>query len=76
MEEKNYIIQLCQEFKDRKYDLVDFQKRMETANFPEELVEFKQWILNEIEEIRYTKLETNYYDYGLEVVNLIFKNFH
>ncbi len=74
MGEKNYIIQLCQKFKDREYGLVDFQKRIETANFPEELVEFKQWILNELEEIRYTKLETNYYDYGLEVVNSILKN--
>ncbi|WP_047154914.1 hypothetical protein [Aneurinibacillus tyrosinisolvens] len=73
MIEKNNILLICQKFKEKECGLVEFQKRIETSNFPEELVEFKQWILNELEEIRFTKLETNFYDYGLEIVNSIIK---
>ncbi|WP_044477444.1 hypothetical protein [Paenibacillus antibioticophila] len=51
----------------QEYDLGDFQSRLETAAFPIEIEVMKHSILNELEEIRFTKLEMNHYRYGAEV---------
>ena len=73
MGDKNHIKQLCIKFRGKEYDLIEFQNRLETAIFPHELEGFKHSILNEIEEIRFTKLEENFYHFGLEVVEKILK---
>lgn len=69
MENEKHLRKLCQKFIDKEYHLVEFQRRIETANFPDELSDLKQQVLNELEEIRFTKLEDNFYQYGLEVVD-------
>jgi hypothetical protein len=60
--------ELCQGFIDRKYDIEELQQRLQTAIFPDDLYEQKMDILNALEEIRFTKLESNHYKYALEVV--------
>lgn len=73
MGDRNHIKQLCSKFKCKEYDLVEFQNRLETAIFPDELEGFKHSVLNELEEIRFTKLEENFYHLGIEVVEKILK---
>lgn len=73
MGDRNHIKQLCSKFKGKEYDLVEFQNRLETAMFPDELEGFKHSVLNELEEIRFTKLEENFYHLGIEVVEKILK---
>ncbi len=73
MGDRNHIKRLCIKFKGKEYDLVEFQKRLETAIFPDELEGFKHSVLNEIEEIQFTKLEENFHHLGLEVVEKILK---
>lgn len=74
IEERNHIKQLCRKFKEKEYGLVELQSRLETSIFPIELEELKILVINELEEIRFTKLEENFYRYGLEVVNKLLKN--
>ncbi|PLR80093.1 hypothetical protein CVD25_23075 [Bacillus canaveralius] len=71
MADRNHIKQLCSKFKGKEYGLVEFQNRLETAIFPDELEGFKHSLINELEEIRFTKLEENFYHLGLEVVEKI-----
>ncbi|WP_027093548.1 hypothetical protein [Cohnella thermotolerans] len=63
---------LCERFVKKEYGLEEFQSRLETTIFPEDFKNKKNEILNELEEIRFTKLESNFYQYGLEVVHKIF----
>lgn len=63
--------ELCQKFIEREYGLEEFQSRLETAIFPERIEEAKHHLLNELEEIRFTKLNSNYYQFGLEIVKRI-----
>jgi hypothetical protein len=74
IEDRNHIKQLCRKFREKEYSLVELQSRLETAIFPVELEELKILVLNELEEIRFTKLEENFYQYGIEVVNKLLKN--
>lgn len=69
--ESQKLIQLCEMFIRKEYDLEDFQSRLETAIFPIEIEDEKLDILNELEEIRFTKLELNHYHYGAEVARKI-----
>lgn len=73
MEHNNHIRELCNKFKEKEYGLVEFQSRIETALFPDELQYLKHLVLTDLEEIRFTKLEENFYKYGLEVVEKILK---
>lgn len=73
MENKNNIRELCNKFKEKEYGLVEFQTRIETALFPDDLQELKHSVLNDLEEIRFTELEEDFYKYGLEVVEKILK---
>ena len=69
--ESQKLIQLCEIFIRQEYDLEDFQSRLETAIFPNEIEAEKLDILNELEEVRFTKLELNHYNYGAEVARKI-----
>ncbi|PAD76906.1 hypothetical protein, partial [Paenibacillus campinasensis] len=73
MGDRSHIKQLCSKFKGKEYELIEFQNRLETAIFPPELEGFKYSVLNEIEEIRFTKLEENFHHLGLKVVEKILK---
>ena len=74
IEDRNHIKQLCRKFREKEFGLVELQSRLETAIFPIELVELKILVINELEEIRFTKLEENFYRYGIEVVDKVLKN--
>lgn len=62
---------LCEMFLRQEYDLEEFQSRLETETFADEIEAMKSDILNELEEIRFTKLESNHYRYGAEVARKI-----
>ncbi|MGM7683297.1 hypothetical protein ACSVDA_14205 [Cytobacillus sp. Hm23] len=68
MEYKTKLIQLCEKFKSKEYDLIEFQRRLATAIFPEELFELQQSVLNDLEEIRFTELEENFYSSLLKII--------
>lgn len=53
--------ELCNKLISQEYGLIEFQERLETAIFPEIVESVKLEVLNELEEIRFTKLEANYY---------------
>jgi hypothetical protein len=55
----------------QEYDLEEFRSRLETATFPVEIESEKMDILNALEEISFTKLETNHYQYGAEIARKI-----
>ncbi len=69
--ESQKLRQLCEMFIREECDLENFQSRLETAVFPIEIEAEKLDILNQLEEIRFTKLESNHYQYGVEVVRKI-----
>lgn len=63
----------CQGFIEKKYNLIEFQQRLETAIFPEYLERCKFEYLNAIEVILFTRLEPDFYRFGLEVANRILR---
>lgn len=63
--------ELSEMFIQPKYDLEEFQSRLETVMFPDEIEGMKHEILNELEEIRFTKLKSNHYRYGVKVAKKI-----
>jgi hypothetical protein len=69
--ESQRLKELCEKFIYQEYDIEEFQSRIETAVFPIEAEGKKQGILNELEEIRFTKLESNHYSHGAEVARKI-----
>lgn len=69
--ESQKLIELCEMFIRQEYDLEDFSSRLETAIFPIEISADKLDVLNELEEIRFTKLELNHYHYGADVARKI-----
>ena len=69
--ESQKLKQLCEMFIRQEYDLEDFQSRLETAIFPVEIEDEKLDLLNQLEEIRFSKLELDHYHYGAEVARKI-----
>lgn len=69
--ESQKLIEIIKKFISHEFDLEEFQSRLDTANFPKEIQDVKQNIINELEEIRFTKLESNQYDFGVKVAQRI-----
>lgn len=66
-DELQKIRDLCQRFINQEYELEEFYSRLETAIFPENCKDKQHEVLNELEEIRFTKLESNFYQHGARV---------
>ncbi|MFJ5770142.1 hypothetical protein [Psychrobacillus sp. NPDC093180] len=64
----NRLLVLCESFIKKEYGLVEFQSRMETAYFPEHLSDFQDEIINQLELIRFTEKEIDYYRKTLVVI--------
>lgn len=56
---------LCQRFINREMSLEEFQSRIWSALFPDNLENDRFEIIEDIEEILFTKLEINHYEYGV-----------
>lgn len=71
------LTQLCLKFKEKKYDLEEFQSRLESMLIPNELTGELEKVrfdaTNRLEEIRFCSLEENFYKYGVEVADNILK---
>lgn len=67
------IIKICIDFKERKYDLKEFQSRLQTLLVEDELKQYLMDVLrdvdNRLEEIRFCSLETNFYQHGVKVAD-------
>ncbi len=67
------IIKICKDFKDRKYELEEFQSRLQTLLVEDEVKQYLIDVLrdvdNRLEEIRFCRLEANFYQYGVEVAD-------
>ena len=68
MTDNNRLLLLCEKFIKKEYGLIEFQSRMGTANFPEHLSDFQDEIINELEVIRFTEKEIDYYRKTLVVI--------
>ncbi|ALC85552.1 hypothetical protein AM499_06755 [Bacillus sp. FJAT-22090] len=68
MTDNNRLLLLCEKFIKKEYGLIEFQSRMGTANFPEHLSDFQDEIINELEIIRFTEKEIDYYRKTLVVI--------
>lgn len=68
MTENSRLLLLCEKFIKKEYGLIQFQSRMGTANFPEHLSDFQDEIINELEVIRFTEKEIEYYPKTLVVI--------
>ena len=64
----NRLLLLCEKFIKKEYGLIEFQSRMGTANFPEHLSDFQDEIINQLEIIRFTEKEIDYYQKTLVVI--------
>jgi len=64
---------LCQSYKKQEFGLEEFQNRIETIVIPDKEVRKLEKILlaatNELERIRFTSLEENYFSKGSEVAD-------
>lgn len=69
------IIEICKRFKDRKYDIEEFQSRLQTLIIEDDLKQYLNNVLhdanNKLEEIRFCSLEENFYKYGVEVADFL-----
>lgn len=65
------VIEICQDFINKKINLEDFQRKLNLLIIEDETDIALQKVLhsvdNKIEEILFCSLETNYYAYGLNV---------
>lgn len=73
MDVLNALDSLCQSYKKREFGLEEFQSRIETIVIPDkEVRKFEEILLaaiNELERIRFTSLEENYFQKGSEVAD-------
>lgn len=69
MTNNSRILLLCEKFIKKEYDLIEFQSRMGTANFPEHLSDFQDEIINQLEIIQFTEKEIDYYRKTLGVID-------
>ncbi|WP_342578012.1 hypothetical protein [Psychrobacillus sp. FSL K6-2843] len=67
----NRLLLLCKKFIKKEYGLIEFQSRMGTANFPEHLNDFQDEIINQLEIIKFTEKEIDYYRKTSEVIEEI-----
>lgn len=74
MDNHQHLEYICHKFKAKEFDVEEFQSRFETASFPDYLKKLKQGILEDLEEIRFTKLEEQQYDHGVAVVDKLLSN--
>lgn len=69
------IKKICNDFENKRYDLVELQSRLKTLSVADELKapleKFLSEVDNKLEDIRFCSLESNYYEYGLEVLGLL-----
>ena len=67
------IIKICKDFKEKKFDLIEFQSRLQTVLIADEIKQYLNSVLhdadNRLEEIRFCSLEENFYKYGVEVAD-------
>lgn len=67
------IINICNEFKQKKIDIEEFQSRLKTLMIEDTIKYSLDKVLydidNRLEEIRFCSLESNYYLYGIEVAD-------
>lgn len=67
------IKKICNDFKGEKFDIEEFQSRLQTLLIDEEVKQCLNSILhdvdNRLEEIRFCSLEENFYKYGVEVAD-------
>lgn len=67
------IIEICENFKNKKYNIEEFQSRLQTLMIEDNLKQYLNKVLydtdNKLEEIRFCSLEENIYKYGAEVAN-------
>lgn len=73
MDTLELLTNICNAFKEKKYDLEEFQSRLRTLVIEGELKQALEKVLydadNRIEEIRFCNLESNFYQYGVEVAD-------
>lgn len=73
MKALEFITNICDDFKERKFDLEEFQSRLQTLSVEDEIKQYLKDILNDadnrLEEIRFCSLESNFYQYGVEVAD-------
>jgi len=73
MNEIENLINICNRFLDRKYDLYEFQSRLETFAISDnqcyQLAKTIDESINQLEEIAFTSKEENFYKYGVSVAN-------
>jgi hypothetical protein len=70
------IIKICSDFKEKKFNIEEFQSRLHTLKI-EEGFEYLSKLLydvdNQMEEIRFCKAEINFYKYGVEIADALIK---
>lgn len=73
MKDLDRIIEICKNFKEKKFDLLEFQSRLQTLIIEDEFKQYLSNLLydvdNRLEEIRFCSLEENFYKYGVEVAD-------
>lgn len=69
------IIKICKNFKEKKFDLIEFQHRLQTVLIEDEVKQYLNSVLhdvdNRLEEIRFCSLEENFYKHGVEVADFL-----
>lgn len=69
------ITNICNDFKERKFDIEEFQSRLQTLMIEDELKQHLENVLrdadNRLEEIRFCSLESNFYQYGVDVADAL-----
>lgn len=68
MNDNNRLLLLCEKFIKKEYGLIEFQSRMGTANFPDQLSDFQDEMINQLEIIRFTEEEKDYYGKTLGII--------
>ncbi|GAB6086706.1 hypothetical protein [Alkaliphilus crotonatoxidans] len=72
------ITNICEAYKYNKFEIEEFQSRLETVLVSDEYKEVLSKVLfdaiNRLEEIRFTELESNFRRYGQEVADALIKS--
>lgn len=73
METLKLLTNICNGFKQKKFNLEEFQSRLRTLAIEDDIKLYLEKALNDadsrLEEIRFCSLESNFYSYGAEVAD-------
>ena len=63
------LIQACEKFKNRSYSIEDLYRRLSWVAVPNQFKEIVSKAEQDLEIIRFTELEDNWYEEGMKVVS-------